>query len=80
MGQHYYYLTFLVCTLQAFAFTSMSVVILSTITFVLSTMPELATDLDLILFNSEAGGDPGNGYPVKRWEKVRILFINRGIV
>jgi len=52
---------------QAFAFTSMSVVIISTITFVLSTMPQLATDLDLILFDNKTGGKAG--LPIERWEK-----------
>ena len=47
----------------------MSVVILSTITFVLSTMPQLATDLDLILFDNKTGGEAG--LPVERWEKVK---------
>jgi len=42
---------------QITAFTSMSVVIVSTITFILSTMPELTDDIDIILFenNSTAG-------------------------
>jgi hypothetical protein len=57
--------------LQAFAFTSMSVVIISTITFILSTMPQLATDLDLILFDNKTGGEAA--LPVERWQQVRRL-------
>ena len=54
---------------QAFAFTSTSVVIISTITFMLSTMPQLATDLDLILFDNKTRGEAE--LPVARWQKVR---------
>ena len=49
----------------------MSVVIISTITFILSTMPQLATDLDLILFDNKTGGEAA--LPVERWQKVRRL-------
>ena len=49
----------------------MSVVIISTITFILSTMPQLATDLDLILFDNKTVGEPS--LPVERWQKVRKL-------
>jgi hypothetical protein len=35
------------------AFTSMTVVIISTLTFVLSTMPELAEEIDVVLFDNE---------------------------
>jgi hypothetical protein len=52
---------------RAFAFISMSVVIISTITFVLSTLPELATNLDLILFENKSLGEAE--LPVERWEK-----------
>jgi len=52
------------------AFTSMSVVIISTVTFVLSTMPELTDDIDMILFDEENNGteiDPDKPVVV-RWE------------
>ena len=39
--------------LQICAFTSMTVVIISTLTFVLSTMPELAEEIDVVLFDNE---------------------------
>ena len=38
---------------QICAFTSMTVVIISTLTFVLSTMPELAEEIDVVLFDNE---------------------------
>jgi hypothetical protein len=50
----------------------MSVVIISTITFILSTMPQLATDLDLILFDNKTGGEAA--LPVERWQKVRRSY------
>ena len=46
----------------------MSMVIISTITFMLSTMPQLAADLDLILFDNKTGEEAG--LPIERWEKV----------
>ena len=48
----------------------MSVVILSTVTFVLSTMPELTPDLDLILFDNQTSEE---GLPVDRWETVSAV-------
>ena len=59
---------------QLFAFLSMSVVIISTITFLLSTLPQLATNLDLILFENKSGGK--TDMPVERWEKVSSLKIS----
>jgi len=38
---------------RIFAFTSMSVVVISTVTFVLGTMPELTDNLDMLLFDNE---------------------------
>jgi len=47
------------------AFTSMTVVIISTLTFVLSTMPELAEEIDVVLFDNKTEG----GEAVQeRWE------------
>ena len=51
----------------------MSVVIISTITFVLSTLPQLATNLDLILFENKSVGEAD--LPVERWEKVSNSYI-----
>ena len=34
-------------------------------------MPQLATDLDLILFDNKTGGEAA--LPIERWEKVRKL-------
>ena len=59
---------------QMFAFLSMSVVIISTITFLLSTLPQLATNLDLILFENKSGGK--TDMPVERWEKVSSSKIS----
>jgi len=57
---------------QIFAFLSMAVVIISTITFVLSTIPELATNMDLILFENKSAGE--DALPVERWEKGIIAL------
>lgn len=38
---------------RIFAFTSMSVVVISTVTFVLGTMPELTDNIDIMLFDNE---------------------------
>lgn len=51
------------------AFVSISVVIISTVTFVLSTMPELADQIDLILFENET-----NSQPPERWESGIIAL------
>ena len=42
--------------IQICAFTSMTVVIISTLTFVLSTMPELAEEIDVVLFDNKTEG------------------------
>merc|ERR1711892_657975 len=72
---------------RIFAFTSMSVVILSTLTFVLSTMPELTDNLDMMLFDNETDISelsnqsatkipPTIEPPVERWEEgILILKI-----
>ena len=44
----------------------MGVVVISTIVFVLSTMPELTDDIDMILLYSNTT----EGQPPERWEKV----------
>ena len=46
----------------------MGVVILSTIIFVLSTMPELTDDIDMIPVTNTS--DPNAGGAVERWEDV----------
>ena len=61
---------------QIFAFTSMSVVIISTVTFVLSTMPELTDNIDIMLFDNETDILQNSTEvpliaPVERWEEVR---------
>ena len=64
--------------LQAYAFISLSVVILSTVTFVLSTTPQLAPDLDLILFEIEdenSNSSEQTSKVVERWEEVRELEL-----
>ena len=51
---------------QICAFTSMTVVIISTLTFVLSTMPELAEEIDVVLFDNETASE--HGEPIhERW-------------
>ena len=60
----------------------MSVVIISTLTFVLSTMPELATDIDLILFDNSTDtyatdGKNGETVLIERWDQVKDLFTNK---
>lgn len=67
---------------RIFAFTSMSVVILSTITFVLSTMPELTDNIDIMLFDNEteSAGDINTSsaqppaMPVERWEEGILIL------
>jgi len=46
------------------AFTSIAVVLISTVTFVLSTLPELTDNIDMVLFNETAD----ESAPVIRWE------------
>ena len=57
---------------KVYAFLSLAVVILSTVTFVLGTMPQLAPDMDIILFE-ENGTEIKN--VVERWEEVRGSFF-----
>jgi len=61
---------------QIFAFLSLSVVILSTVTFVLSTTPQLAPEVDLKLFE-ETYLDNGTviSEKIERWEEG-ILVLN----
>ena len=64
--------------LQAYAFISLSVVILSTITFVLSTTPQLAPEMDLILFDIEDENFNSTDHANKaaeRWEEVSPATI-----
>ena len=65
--------------LQVFAFTSMSVVVISTVTFVLSTMPELTDNIDIMLFDNETEvlsnvTEVPQISPVERWEEVSELY------
>ena len=56
---------------QVYAFISLFVVILSTVTFVLSTTPQLAPEMDLILFDiEEDNSTDSNTRAVERWEEV----------
>ena len=57
---------------KVYAFFSLAVVILSTVTFVLGTMPQLAPDMDIILFE-ENGTEIQN--VEERWEEVRGSFF-----
>ena len=58
---------------KVYAFLSLAVVILSTVTFVLGTIPQLAPDMDIILFE-ENGTEVKN--VVERWEEASLTFIN----
>ena len=66
-----------------YAFTSMGVVVISTIVFILSTMPQLTDEIDMILFqNSTENANDENMdnaiipmQPVERWENVMIKFL-----
>ena len=53
----------------------MSVVIISTVTFVLSTMPELTPQVDIMLFDNETDVlQNSTEVPlVERWEEVRLF-------
>ena len=55
-----------------YAFASMGVVVISTIVFILSTMPELTDDIDMILFTNTTDADTGiiTQEPIERWEEV----------
>ena len=60
-----------------YAFTSMGVVVLSTVVFILSTMPELTDDIDMILFTNtttENGQQVQLQQPVERWEQVDFVL------
>ena len=53
----------------------MSVVVISTVTFVLSTMPELTDNIDILLFDNETDTSINTTEaplvtPVERWEEV----------
>ncbi|XP_023328739.1 potassium voltage-gated channel protein Shab, partial [Eurytemora carolleeae] len=57
------------------AFTSISVVIISTITFVLSTLPELTDNIDIMLFdNSTEDGDIGDHQIIERWDEGILML------
>ena len=66
-----------------YAFTSMGVVVISTVVFILSTMPQLTDEIDMILFqNSTENANDENMdnaiipmQPVERWENVMIKFL-----
>ena len=67
---------------QLYAFTSMGVVVVSTVVFILSTMPELTDDIDMILFTNttDTAASPATAAapdtpPVERWEEG-ILALN----
>ena len=49
----------------------MTVVIISTLTFVLSTMPELAEEIDVVLFDNETEASEDS---VERWDQVSSNF------
>ena len=67
-----------------YAFTSMGVVVISTVVFILSTMPQLTDDIDMMLFTNSTDSDNENlefvhnidgrmmtqQQPVERWEDV----------
>ena len=54
----------------------MGVVILSTVVFILSTMPELTDEIDMILFTNTTDSDTGEvtHVPVQRWEDVSNIL------
>ena len=62
---------------QLYAFTSMGVVILSTVVFILSTMPELTDEIDMILFTNTTDSDTGEvtHVPVQRWADVSCNYL-----
>ena len=53
----------------------MTVVIISTLTFVLSTMPELAEEIDVVLFDNET---ETAGDTVERWDQVGLPLSTPG--
>ncbi len=59
-----------------YAFTSMGVVVLSTVVFILSTMPELTDEIDMILSTNITDANTGEApQPVERWEDVRMFSL-----
>ena len=61
----------------------MGVVVISTIVFILSTMPELTDEIDMILFTNTTDTDiddmgfvPQHQQPVERWEDVSCIGRN----
>ena len=58
----------------------MGVVVISTIVFILSTMPELTDDIDMILFtnNTDEETKIGSKQPIERWEDVSGNLANFG--
>ena len=53
----------------------MGVVVLSTVVFILSTMPELTDEIDMILFTNTTDANAGEPpQPVERWEDVSSVF------
>ena len=56
----------------------MGVVVLSTVVFILSTMPELTDEIDLMIFTNSTDAEGNPVEPQERWEDVR-LSININI-
>ena len=55
---------------KVYAFTSMGVVVLSTVVFILSTMPELTDTRDMVVDNTtNVNNETADEH--ERWEKVR---------
>ena len=55
---------------KVYAFTSMGVVVLSTVVFILSTMPELTDTRDMVVDNTtNINNETADEH--ERWEKVR---------
>ena len=52
----------------------MGVVVLSTVVFVLSTMPELSDEIDMMPLTNTSDPDTGvaTQHPVERWEDVSV--------
>ena len=52
----------------------MGVVVLSTVVFVLSTMPELSDEIDMMPLTNTTDPDTGvvTQHPVERWEDVSV--------
>lgn len=60
----------------------MGVVVLSTVVFVLSTMPELSDEIDMIPFTNTTDPDTGvvTQHPPERWEDVSIMLIRPELI